>query len=125
MKKNIQTNLLNLVRIILLITACLATAFAIVWPLWKLSTKFSKAYTVIILTLTIAFLIYFIVMKIRKSSLIKTIQFVINLIMIAAAIVLSVYFTLNLKRIIALITFICFVILEIILNNIFSKKFHD
>lgn len=123
-KKDIKSSLLNFLRVILLIGICLISAFLIVWPLWKFSTSLSKIYTIVILTLITAFILYLILTKIRKCKPVKIFQLFINLIILISGICISIFLTLNLKRVLALIIIFILIIFEIIINKIFSKFTH-
>lgn len=124
MKTNIKSSLLNLFRILLLITGCLAIAFLIVWPLWKFSTTLSSVYTVIVLTVITFFILFLLFSKLKKTKPIKIAHFFTNLVLIFAGISMAIYFILSLHRILALAVILILIILEIFINNVFIKKEH-
>jgi len=53
---------------ILIMLACLAAAFIIVWPLWKFATTNAKAYTITVLCLLALWIIFLIVRKIKNKT---------------------------------------------------------
>ncbi len=59
-------------RILLLIAACVAATIVLVFPLWKFSTSAPRIYTLTVLLLAAALILYFIIRKIffrkRKSQ---------------------------------------------------------
>lgn len=122
MKNNFNNIFSNFLKIILLVALCLGVAFAIVWPLWKFSTTFSKTYTIIICTIIFIALLYIIITKIKNSKPVKTFQFFSNLILIAAGLYFSVTLVISGKRIFSLITLLLLIVLELLINYLFSKK---
>jgi len=60
---------LSLFRFILILLICLAAAFLIVWPLWKFATVNSKAYTITVLIILAALIIFALAKKIRNKIL--------------------------------------------------------
>lgn len=59
---------INFLRILILILACIAASVVIVFPLWKFSTSAPKVYTIVVLSLSAAFIIYLIVRKIIRKN---------------------------------------------------------
>lgn len=97
--KNKSKNSISQSLIAVLITAaCILFAFVLVWPLWKFATTFSKAYTIIILSLIAAGIIYLIIKKIRKTPVKKTIIFITNFILAAAGLCLGIFLLIMGKR---------------------------
>ncbi len=119
------SHLISVLRFILLITICIISSLILVWPLWKFSTSLPKVYTIIVLTILGAALIFLAVKKIIKSKAISVIRFFVNLAIIFATLIFSVRFIIGGNRIIGLIIFAAGIVLEIVTNIIFSKVSHE
>lgn len=120
MSKNIKFSFLNFLRVFLLIIVCLAIALLIVWPLWKISTTYSNLYTIIVLAFVFLAFLYLIISKIRKTPLLKTLRFIVNILIIIFGLIFSVYFVLNLNRLIAVLIIVAAIAFEILVNYLFS-----
>ena len=59
---------MTFLRIILLIAACIGATIVLVFPLWKFSTAAPRIYTITVLILSAAFLLYLIVRKIISKK---------------------------------------------------------
>lgn len=120
MGKNIKFSFLNFLRVFLLIIICLAIALLIVWPLWKISTTYSNLYTIIVLAFVFLAFLYLIISKIHKTPLLKTLRFTVNILIIILGLIFSVYFVLNLNRLIAVLIILATIAFEILVNYLFS-----
>lgn len=118
---SLKKTLLSILKILLFAAVCVLVSTAIVWPLWKFSTSLPAAYTIVILILLAAGILFLSVKKIIKTPFISVLSFFLNTIIICTGIFFSVRFVLHEKRLIALIILISTVILEIILNLILSR----
>lgn len=122
---SLKNGFISFLKFILIIAGCSLISLAFVWPFWKFSTSAPRAFTLIVLILLTALLIFVLVKKIRKSKFINTLQFFLNTLFIVLGLVFSIHFILLNFRLLGFITFFAMIILEIILNHIFKKIKHE
>lgn len=122
---SLKNGFISFLKFILIIAGCALISLAFVWPFWKFSTSAPRAFTLIVLILLTAFLIFVLVKKIRKSKFINTLQFFLNTLFIVLGLVFSIHFILLNFRLLGFIIFFAMIILEIILNHIFKKIKHE
>lgn len=122
---SLKNGFISFLKFILIIAGCALISLAFVWPFWKFSTSAPRAFTLIVLILLTALLIFVLVKKIRKSKFINTLQFFLNTLFIVLGLVFSIHFILLNFRLLGFIIFFAMIILEIILNHIFKKIKHE
>ncbi len=115
----------SFLNLLFLIAACVLFSAVLVWPLWKFSTSLPKVYTVLILVLLGAVILYFSIKKIIKSNKISVIKFFSNLIVILLALVFSFLLIISGQRIPGILVFTAGIAVEIVINIIFSKIRHE
>jgi len=116
--KNIFSAILS---ILVLISLCLLLTFALVFPLWKFSTTNPNAYSIIVVSIFVLIFIYFIISRIRKSSVRNTMRVFLKIFIILLSITLLIVFVLQGKRLLAipviLLTFVAYGITSHFLKN--------
>lgn len=67
-KLSFKKSFISFLRILLLILICVGASILLVFPLWKFATAAPKIYTITVLALTAAFIIYSIIKKILVKT---------------------------------------------------------
>ncbi|MBR5646963.1 MAG: hypothetical protein IKX23_10030 [Treponema sp.] len=125
-KSNLKSKLLGILKFAVLIISCIAASFVFVWPLWKFSTGVPKIYTIIVLILLCSAVIYFAVKKIIKTPIKKTIQFFVNLALLASGFYLSIKSVFDERQLLSILILVIMIILitvfNILMNRIKNEK---
>ena len=109
-------------KILFLLAACTLLGAAIVYPLWKFATTKPTEYTVTILVLVAATLIFLLIKKIMAAGAKTTLLQFARIAVIAAGIIGSVALVLNGMRLLAIPVTVAAVILYGILSFGYAKK---
>ena len=66
--KKINSTIKKISIIFLVILLCALSSLLIVWPLWKFSTSAPKVYTITVLVISFALIIFFIIRRIKNKK---------------------------------------------------------
>ncbi|MGP1368187.1 MAG: hypothetical protein ACTTKX_02860 [Treponema sp.] len=122
MKRNIFSSaklfFLSAAKIIISILICALSSFVTVFPLYMFASKSPGTYSIVITLICAASLIYFLVKKLRTTSVKKILKSVVILGICAAGIIVSVKLLLYGTRLFALISFAAAVILCVLASKL-------
>ncbi|MGP1563838.1 MAG: hypothetical protein ACTTHU_00185 [Treponema sp.] len=104
--------------IIISILICALSSFVTVFPLYMFASKSPGTYSIVITLICAASLIYFLVKKLRTTSVKKILKSVVILGICAAGIIVSVKLLLYGTRLFALISFAAAVILCVLASKL-------
>jgi hypothetical protein len=104
-----------------LIAVCTAVGFAIVWPLWRFATGTPFLYTVTVLGVLGAFIIYRIMHAVRKTPWKTTVRILLHTAIIAGGICASVMLVFSGHRFGAIPVIIFIPVLYVICSYIFPR----
>lgn len=110
----------NLLLVVIILISCFALSCLLVWPLWKISTLFKSAYTIISLSILTLYIGWIIFKTVKKQSLKSIIKFIINFLIIAGGLILLIFFVISEKRLAALI--VLFITIALIVASHFIWK---
>ncbi len=66
--KKINSTIKKISIILLVILLCALSSLLIVWPLWKFSTSAPKMYTITVLAISFALIIFLIIRRIKNKK---------------------------------------------------------
>lgn len=116
---------LQFLKFILLTVICIVASIVLVWPLWKFSTGTPLAYTITVLVILAALLLFVIIRKIISSGWKSSLKVFINLGLIFGGLFFSVKSVLREQKIIGLIIFIAAILIITGFNLIYNRICHE
>lgn len=124
-EKSFSNHFISILKILLLFVVCILTSIVLVWPFWKFSTVLPSVYTIAVLTVIFALVLFLIIRKIIHSNKFSVIKFFVNLAFIAAGLFFTVYFVLFDKKLLALLIFIMTIVILAVFNILINRIAHD
>ena len=124
-QSTVKNKFFSIITFILLCIICVSASVVLVWPLWKFSISCPKVYTVIVLSLIGIAVLYFIIKKIRNSSLPGVIKVTVNCMITFSGLFFCIKLVLLEKQVFSLLLLLLTIGLLIFFNLIINKVRHE
>jgi hypothetical protein len=108
-------------KCIVLIAVCIAAGAVIVWPLWRFATSAPGPYTITVVFIFSAFILYRIIRAVRASSWKSTLRVVLHTILVAGGLYASAAFVFSGHRFAAVPVILLVPVLYVLISHFLSR----